>query len=307
MQATVSGVVDKGCSLNVEVCGYAYEERPIASASRSQQLFYSLARRVAAIPALPGKLTPSRRNSSEFNDELNEELNGATLEGDDGLMNLKHKDDILAKFVELGEIKDGHPEDNTSPLRIPALDRITTPPPSRHNSSTPTITSMTSNVEPTTRLPPAHNAWPIPFAYSSSDLPHLHNNLNHRLLPFFARKLPARRVKVSIYPALIDRPSKTTLLVEEIIYTELGGDFTACIHISDERLTKFRHEVGLEEGHELSGTRIRVVTELLGDESEALVTATDEVSLNMIVDGGVRCISDIDDTIKVSKDRSLFQ
>lgn len=283
--------------MNVEVCGYAYEERPIASASRSQQLFYSLARRVAAIPDLPGKLTPSRRNSSEFNDELNEQLNGATLEGDDGLMNLKHKDDILAKFVELGEIKDGHP-DNTSPP---------TPPPSRHNSSTPTITRMTSNIEPTTRLPPAHNAWPIPFAYSSSDLPHLHNNLNHRLLPFFARKLPARRVKVSIYPVLIDQPSTTTLLVEEIVYTELGGDFTACIQISDERLKEFRHEVGLEEDHELSGTRIRVVTELLGDESEALVTAADEVSLNMIVDGGVRCISDIDDTIKVSKDRSLFQ
>lgn len=220
---------------------------------------------------------------------------------------------------------DGEPQPEQGFVAEPAdLSRPSTPPlppsssapPSRHPSmmslpskATSTTSSRASSIAADPK--PSHEAWPKPFSYTQSDLPRLHENLQRRLLPFFGLKLPSRRIRLSVYPASEDWEGGP--IASKLITTKLGGSFKTSIQVQSEELKVMLSKLG--NGVEaLEGMQVRVVAELLEIEPEngviggqdlvgdgMRVTADDEVHLSVGKDGGVRVISDIDDTVKFTE------
>ncbi|GEM08971.1 actin patch protein [Rhodotorula toruloides] len=183
---------------------------------------------------------------------------------------------------------------------------------------------------------PPPETWPQPFTLPSSpaDLPRLHTNLHTRLLPFFGQKLPARKVRISIYPALKGGQLWDGALATKVVSTVApGGGFRTRLSVGGKELKKWLevvgsapHSAGGEGG--LDQLEVRVVAELLepdggvstadswtdagaaasvgggGGYAQAKPTAEDEVELGVAIQGeggaggGVRVVSDVDDTIK---------
>ncbi|CEQ42838.1 SPOSA6832_04703 [Sporobolomyces salmonicolor] len=174
------------------------------------------------------------------------------------------------------------------------------------------------------------DAWPTPFAYTENDLPRLHANLSSRILPFFGAKLPGRKIRLSIYPVLGEGRLWDGALATKVVSTSApGGGFCTMLQVRGKELKKLLEATaasgpGGGGGKGLDGLRVRVVAELLEPEgfqaTETLpaglgggsvagsaslrATAEDEVELGVAIEGpggeggGVRVISDVDDTIK---------
>ncbi|GAA5871119.1 hypothetical protein JCM1840_007595 [Sporobolomyces johnsonii] len=205
--------------------------------------------------------------------------------------------------------------------------------PSSRASSRASSPTRASAFAPSAKPDP--DAWPTPFAYTENDLPRLHANLSSRILPFFGAKLPGRKVRLSVYPALGEGRLWDGALATKVVSTSApGGGFRTVLQVRGKELKKLLEatatsgagggggEGGASKG--LEGLRVRVVAELLEPEgfqaTETLpaglgggsvagaaslrATAEDEVELGVAIEGpggeggGVRVISDVDDTIK---------
>lgn len=186
-------------------------------------------------------------------------------------------------------------------------------------------------------LPP--ETWPSPFSLPSdpSALPRLHTNLHTRLLPFFGLKLANRRVRVSAYPVLGEGQLYDGCLATKVVKTSAtsGGGFKTSLEVRGAELRKWLDLVGNGNGgggnrDAVDALRVRVVAELLEPDplvpsvvdtapfsgigfgggssstaANAVATAVDQVELDVGIQGeggeggGVRIVSDVDDTIKV--------
>lgn len=200
--------------------------------------------------------------------------------------------------------------DSASP-RIPTGQLSSTPPPPakrtpRRSETASTAASRKSQASSTSS---SIGGWPKPFSYVDEDLPRLHTNLQARLMPFFGQKLAFRKVRLTIFPELAEGSIWDTPLATKVTTTTSGGAFKTHLDIRSKALRRLLDESG--QGVEsLDGLKLRVVAELLemdpvGDvlgaghftEHRGLkVTAEDETVLVVGKDGGVRVISDIDDT-----------
>lgn len=197
---------------------------------------------------------------------------------------------------------------------------LKTSPVSRPSSLKSPTTSASSSRAPSRASSPTRqpdnkhqeDAWPKPFAYLEADLPRLHANLQARLLPFFGQKLAARKIRLSIYPSLEPGSLWDNPLATKIVSTSTGGAFKTSLEVRSKELRRLLDETG--KGVEsLERLRIRIVAELLEPEAVGDVltggffagghqmlksTAEDDSELVVAQDGGVRVISDIDDTVK---------
>ncbi|KAI5474306.1 hypothetical protein MNV49_003645 [Pseudohyphozyma bogoriensis] len=179
-------------------------------------------------------------------------------------------------------------------------------------SATASTTASTATSSSAQSKPEIISEWPRPFSYKEEDLPRLHSNLAARLEAFFGQKLAMRKIRLTVYPdlpagSLVDKP-----LVTKVVTTGSSGGFRTTVEVRSKALRKLLDETG--QGVEsLDGMRLRVVAELLEVDSvtDALsggifnghhqglkVTADDDALVQVGKDGGVRVISDIDDTIK---------
>lgn len=179
-------------------------------------------------------------------------------------------------------------------------------------SSRPSTPSLPSSPTPPSRpIHNTHDVWPKPFAFEECDLPRLHANLQARLVPFFGQKLSGRKVRVSVYPALPSGSLWDQPLATKVVTTGSGGGFKTNVEVRSRDLRKLLDESG--EGVEsLDGLRVRIVMELLEYDPVQDVmtgghflghqglkgTCEDECEILVGKDGGVRVISDVDDTIK---------
>ncbi|KAL8281154.1 hypothetical protein RQP46_006512 [Phenoliferia psychrophenolica] len=193
--------------------------------------------------------------------------------------------------------------------RSPTTSGTTTP-----NRSTPSHSrqsSLSSSPLHPTVPHNTHDSFPKPFTFTDSDLPRLHANLQARLVPFFGQKLAGRRVRLSVYPTLPSGSLWDQPLATKVVTTSSGGGFRTNIEVRSRELRKLLDES--KEGVEsLDGLTLRVVAELLENDpiqdvmtgggllghQGLRVTAEDDSELLVGKDGGVRVISDIDDTIK---------
>jgi len=171
-----------------------------------------------------------------------------------------------------------------SPIRRP-----TPPRPERHNT---------------------HELYPKPFGYTEEDLPRMHSNLQSRLLPFFGQKLGNRRVRLSVYPALENGTLWDKPLGTKVVSTSSGGAFKTTIEVRSKELRRLLDDRGMQVDA-LDKIDLRVVSELLepdalGDLAGGRFAGTQGLKptceaaavIPVAYDGGVRVISDIDDTVK---------
>lgn len=320
--------------IEVVLSGYAYRSRPLKQASRSQKMFYSLATSFAALPRLPATNTSGIEEGESTNEGNDVEASAEDLE--EGVVEDNELDEgnVLERLMEVSGGEGGlvdEPEttegaEETTPLgrdikaaaarsNLPREDYDS---PSRRSTMPSSGTQTPNKTTSTTSSPPHSSEWPKPFTYTTSDLPRLHENLNTRLLPFFGQKLSSRKVRLSIFLAPSNSFSSIgldTCLASKIVTTSLGGGFKTSLQISGKGLMSILNDPALSG--ELDGMPLRVVVELLEVEEvtdekkmsagKGLVGGQDlkvcaEDSRDVIVgtDGGVRVISDIDDTVKVS-------
>jgi hypothetical protein len=195
---------------------------------------------------------------------------------------------------------------------------------------------------PSVPLPPETWPAPFTLPSDPHALPRLHTNLHTRLLPFFGLKLANRKIRVSAYPALAEGQLYDGVLASTVVRTSAtsGGGFKTCLEVRGPELRKWLDLVGNGSGGARGGgldtLRVRVVAELLEPDplvpsvvdtapfsgvgfgnsnkdaaaahASAIATAVDEVELDVGIQGeggeggGVRIVSDVDDTIKVRMD-----
>lgn len=209
----------------------------------------------------------------------------------------------------------------TSAATTPTHSRPNSPGHSRSSSLSSPAASYFPPQPPKSATHDTHHSFPTPFAFTQADLPRLHANLQARLVPFFGQKLAGRKVRLSVYPALPSGSLWDQPLATKVVSTGSGGGFRTNLEVGSRGLRKLLEEskAGVES---LDGLRVRIVAELLeNDPVQDLMTgggllahqglratAEDESELLVGKDGGVRVISDIDDTIKVrlsfSRDRT---
>ncbi|KWU42826.1 hypothetical protein RHOSPDRAFT_29924 [Rhodotorula sp. JG-1b] len=191
---------------------------------------------------------------------------------------------------------------------------------------------------PSVPLPPETWPSPFTLPSDPHALPRLHTNLHTRLLPFFGLKLANRKIRVSAYPALAEGQLYDGVLASTVVRTSAtsGGGFKTCLEVRGPELRKWLDLVGNGSGGARGGgldtLRVRVVAELLETDplvpsvvdtapfsgvgfgnsnkdaaaahASAIATAVDEVELDVGIQGeggeggGVRIVSDVDDTIK---------
>ncbi|KDE07402.1 hypothetical protein MVLG_02269 [Microbotryum lychnidis-dioicae p1A1 Lamole] len=234
----------------------------------------------------------------------------------------------------------GHPQVHVTPASFTSSAQHTMTPPSRtHADRACTIpstfsslkasrassissqaTTLSSRTAPTRPASPYRDAvyreeWPKPFEFTDSDLPRLHSNLQDRLLPFFGQKLPNRKVRLSVVPVFDDAdPTWDRPLATKVVSTLGGGAFRTVLEMRSKELRRLLEATG--KGVEsLETLRVRIVAELLeydpivdamsggaftGDQGMKVV-AEDFTELAVAHDGGVRVISDVDDTCKHSQ------
>ncbi|GAA6053407.1 hypothetical protein JCM3770_002309 [Rhodotorula araucariae] len=196
-------------------------------------------------------------------------------------------------------------------------------------------------------LPP--ETWPDPFVITSStDLARLHTNLHARLLPFFGQKLPGRKVRLSVYPALGSGQLWDGALATKVVSTTgAGAGWRTTLQVRGAPLRRWLEVVGASgpgavggAGGGIEALRVRVTAELLEPDgasavdswpagvgtgagpnvagyAQARATAEDECEIAVAIQGeggeggGVRVVSDVDDTIKwtevVKGTRSIFR
>ncbi|BGP49351.1 hypothetical protein JCM10450v2_005239 [Rhodotorula kratochvilovae] len=198
-------------------------------------------------------------------------------------------------------------------------------------------------------LPP--ETWPEPFHITPSmDLARLHTNLHARLLPFFGQKLPGRKVRLSVYPALGSGQLWDGALATKVVSTSAAGaGWRTTLQVRGAPLRRWLEVVGASGASAGAGggatggmdaLRVRVTAELLEPDgasavdswpagvgtgagpnvagyAQARATADDECEIGVAIQGeggaggGVRIVSDVDDTIKwtevVKGTRSIFR
>lgn len=367
-------------SLAVVCSGYIYRCRPISSASRSQQLLYTLVKQMAALPRIPAHLLPNgAKEDVEVRDAVETELlDPTTLNGLDHdavfdqllAVGSERRGDAQADLIDLS----AEPEAMNEPVVVPEptilpttptgllarrpglprglsavnlpTRRSTAPPVSTISHSRPASIAMTKNNSyggmtsparsPAASRPgsvyqdsltestssshvhylstprPAHNAWPLPFIYAPEDLPRLHQNLQTRLKPFFGQKLVGRQLRLSIFPVFPEGRVFERALGVKLVRTVAAGAFHEEISIGHDELSSL---LGADmSAAVVEGLHLRVVAELLEEtrdqpveQEEAPATAYDDAVLSIQQDGGVRVISDIDDTIKHTEVLGGFQ
>ncbi|KAK4055848.1 hypothetical protein OIO90_003103 [Microbotryomycetes sp. JL221] len=356
--------------LEVLAHGYAYRLRPPHQASRSQRIFYSLAKSFASLPRVPANLLTTETAQAEA--EADDEAESLQLSKQEAL----HNGNMFEQLLEIGG-RDGEALEKEELIRATALasepeemseqEMLASPPASTASGGTcppppprdksPLARSAAVNrqaLHVDTNLKPQHNTgkllhrnqtappiparpspapskpvaqtpssttsdrsvfpsstgdeWPKPFTFVESELPRLHETLQTRLLPFWGFKLVSRKVRLSVYPVLADGIPRTRPLVTKVVSTGNGGGFRARLEIGSAELRQLLNETGQGIDLLLDRLRVRVVAELLEQEGlldelvssreGAKVAAEDESDLQVAQDGGVRIISDIDDTIK---------
>ncbi|SCV70281.1 BQ2448_1675 [Microbotryum intermedium] len=191
--------------------------------------------------------------------------------------------------------------------------------PSRASSISSQATTLSSRTAPTRPASPYRDAvyrdeWPKPFELTDSELPRLHSNLQDRLLPFFGQKLPNRKVRLSVVPVFDSETAWDRPLATKVVLTLGGGAFKTVLEMRSKELRRLLEATG--KGVEsLETLRVRVVAELLEHDSivDAMgggaftgdqgmkVVAEDFTEFAVAHDGGVRVISDVDDTCKHSQ------
>lgn len=196
-----------------------------------------------------------------------------------------------------------------SPETLPAL----------HNLETPRLPSPATPSTPTQSRPQ------LSPSSSSTSVKRLHRNLETRLYPFWAAALPARQVRISLYP--VDESDKSGRTQEEldlleaplltqVVTTTQEGAFQAKFTINWEMLCTHPAGIHVAFGPHDHEPEFRVAAELLPSAaSETGRAATLEkirhtIAPNMPVAGAeervpltnstVRVLSDIDDTVKLS-------
>ncbi|KAK4049135.1 hypothetical protein OIV83_004347 [Microbotryomycetes sp. JL201] len=350
--------------LHVLAHGYAYRLRPLDQASRSQRIFYSLAKSFASLPRVPAHLLNSDAAKEEaLADEEAESLeaskeeallNGNVFEqlleigGRDGeapekqelarATALASEPEEMSEAEMLARPQAGSTKREKSPLarsaaanrQRPHVDTNLIGPngksdPNRRNATAPVSSSQPQHASsmpssqstsraaspspvPTNFASPVGDEWPKPFSFAEEDLPRLHRTLQSRLLPFWGFKLTSRKIRLSVYPVMPDGVSRPLPIATKVVTTSNGGGFRSKIEISSNELRRLLDETGQGVELLLDHLQVRVVAELLEQESAldellptrdgAKVAACDETDLKVAQDGGVRVISDIDDTIK---------
>lgn len=186
------------------------------------------------------------------------------------------------------------------------------------NQSSPRPASFVSSPLPSRSSSPTrteyNNEWPKPFTFTNGDLPRLHANLQARLLPFFGQKLGLRKVRLSVYPVLEPGTLWDKPLTTKVVTTTTGGAYKTILEVRSKDLRRLLEET--EKGIEsLMHLELRIVSELLEVDpiQDALngghftghqglkPVASDDSETVSSQDGGLRVISDIDDTIKHSE------
>lgn len=292
-------------SIEIVCSGYAYRARPIAQASRSQRVFFNLAKRLASLPPIPAHL---KRASDPPAEEEVSDYTPATLDGQGerlaeqtDLLDLSEgKDDMLAKLVQVGSREDtignleveaaaerivaqeeAVPETETASRR-PKLGRnfsaphlagrlkhpfrtSTAPSPFKPPASSRTNTMSSDLDEP---APLRHNEWPTPFSYTPNQLPQLHANLQSRLLPFFGQKLAQRKLKISVHLVLSTGEALQEAILQQVVESKVGGGFKETLHVSAPRLKRFLDAQKLEM-KALEGLSVRLVVDLLALENSS--------------------------------------
>ena len=130
-------------------------------------------------------------------------------------------------------------------------------------------------------------------------------------MPFWGFKLGGRKIRLTVYPVLGQGRLWDQPMATKVVSTTSGGAFKTTIEVRSRELRRLLDETGLGV-ESLDKLRVRVTAELLEIESlgdivtggklahQGLKTmAEDDTELVVAQDGGVRVISDIDDTIKV--------
>ncbi|GAA5992824.1 hypothetical protein JCM10908_001356 [Rhodotorula pacifica] len=203
-------------------------------------------------------------------------------------------------------------------------------------TATPRLPPLKNSNNKTT-LPPETWPSPFALPSDPSALPRLHTNLHTRLLPFFGLKLANRKIRLSAYPALGEGQLYDGVLATKVVRTSAtsGGGFKTSLEVKGPELRKWLDLVGNGNGgsksngggNGLDTLRVRIVAELLepdppvpsvvdtapfsgvgigstATDRNAIATAVDEVELDVAIQGeggeggGVRIVSDVDDTIK---------
>lgn len=337
---------DGELSLDVYTHGYAYRQVSLSNASGAGRIFYALAKSFAGLPKLPvtsGAATPVETPSlasADLSSRQGEEVFEHLLE-------VGGREGTVDETVELANATIAA-VDGTLPITPIA---ITATSPSL-SSSAASASYFPSRAASVTSLPSISSrrdtvdseAWPVAFpppSFSREQLAQFHKNVHSRLLPFLGIKLPERRVRITIYPAV-----GSDVLARTYLTTSApGGGWTTSLKIKGAELATLLSSAGGDEE-----VKIRVLAELIepekvtyvdipvpesasqmvgggrggraataaaptkqavpapeGWEETAMVTATDSVALTVggkekEAEGGkIRVVSDVDDTVKVRR------
>lgn len=328
IKQTVKYIKRDGKSLEIAVTGYAYSTS--SQLSRSQRVLFSIAKRLAALPSVTLSRPPSIHDNEADATRLREES------GMEELINSNDvgKDEIFSTLVQAGdrsnddttlmddagaEVPEHQPSVITTtpqysnpqqPLPTQSLPPFDSPSPIRpvivKTDTARTGHSMRSQSD-RSRPHPSNNSWPLPFSYTVDDLPRLHHNLSTRLAPFFGQKLVGREVLISIYPVFSSGRIAERPLVEMLTTTKTGGTFAESVGVSSKQMKRFMDVEDVKQS-EMEGMKLKVVVELTrGDLGEGGQGTIDSLELSISRDEGVRVVSDIDDTIKVSYLHIRFQ
>lgn len=313
--------------LDVTCSGLAYRLKPLSQASRSQRVFYALAKQLAALPRVPEHLarkisdhglsphhTGDKSGGEGKGPDLSQELDNGDLAGLDAKSQeelLRELENIegdaegpegLAKVQALGG-NDARPAasgDTTPRRRAP-------PPPPPPVGSKPAAqrraTADNASVMSGATTSSHEHHWPKPFSFEEEDLPRLHLNLQSRLIALFSSKLEERLLRVTVFPA----GREDVPLASRIVSSGSTGAFKTTLEVRPPRLRKILDKMESDMSA-LDSMRLQIKVELLEREvpqSEedrsfqqgykvAKSNAADECFIEVSKDGGIRVISDID-------------
>ncbi|KAM0746002.1 hypothetical protein T439DRAFT_384466 [Meredithblackwellia eburnea MCA 4105] len=352
--------------IDIHTSGYIYRLRPLSQASRSQRVFYSLAKSFAALPRIPGDGGSTESLSGTARKEEGEvdveEMVGVKGKGEvfEKLLEIGGREGERSEVEELGEtvgetvldeVRSGNGSGNRavgkegivveepeSMLQQPSLS-------SSVNSTASSSSFLTEEDLPSqSSLPPppphhhhhpslhdTHVHFPLPFTFTTPDLPRLHHNLQTRLVPFFGQKIQGRKVRVEVFGRCTPSSSSSSssgkengeegegeLLASRTVTTGAGGGFRTDLEVRPQDLGKLLSGGGGKgQGRSLDDLKLSLRCSLLSpdplptssssdttsnfsfiDPRDAKPTATDENEVNVGSDQGWRVVSDVDDTIK---------
>ncbi|GAA5992316.1 hypothetical protein JCM11641_005605 [Rhodosporidiobolus odoratus] len=196
--ASLSGLPSSEPALILEIHthGYAYRQRPLASASRSQRIFYALAKSFAALPKLPNAIVDKAEEAAEAalkasrgGDVDNLSLSGSmkeevVKEGEvlEQLLDIGGRDGTGSEQKELAEatvaaVEGREPRTRTStaesalsdePEEMSIEERLMSPTTAYPSEATPTASPAHSSYFPPHPHPPPHHAATAPPSISTA-------------------------------------------------------------------------------------------------------------------------------------------